>query len=204
MNLLKPKSTARNEKALVYKRFIGLEKSINLQTIYRTGATAGNYKYWTFDNLKLEFTELSADLVPNSSNIVAVPNSTTVLQYLDNYFNYTGSAWQKITNLSSQGITLLSATFNNIAQYQMNKYYYVGSFDYMIKGSIEGSTSQYIKGNIVPLTSMNIRYFDDIELNVDDLVVVGGRLYSVENPETSLKQMPKPFKIHFAILNSIL
>lgn len=75
----------------------------------------------------------------------------------------------------------------------------------MVKGSIEGTTTQYMKGNILPLTSMNIKYFDDdVNLEVGDLVVVDGHLYSVENPETVLKQMPRPFKVHFATLNSIL
>jgi hypothetical protein len=100
---------------------------------------------------------------------------------------------------------LLNATFNNIAKYQTNKYYYVGNFDFTIKGSIEGATARYIKGNIIPLKSLNIKYYEDnIDLSVDDLVVVDGHLYSVENPETSIKQQPKPFKIHFATLNSIL
>ena len=102
-------------------------------------------------------------------------------------------------------IPLLSATFNNIGKYQTNTYYYVGSFDYMIKGTISGTTTQFIKGNIIPLTSLNIKYFDDdIDLAPDDLVVIEGHLYSVENPETVLKQLPKPFKVHFATLNSIL
>ena len=45
---------------------------------------------------------------------------------------------------------------------------------------------------------------DDIKLSVDDLVVVDGHLYSVENPETIIKQQPKPFNIYFATLNNIL
>ena len=87
----------------------------------------------------------------------------------------------------------------------MNKYYYTGSFDYMIKGSVSGVTTQPIRGNITPLTSLNIKYFDDsVNLSPHDLVVIDGHLYSVENPETSIKQMPKPYKIYFATLNSIL
>ena len=89
----------------------------------------------------------------------------------------------------------MSAKFNNIGKYQTNKYYYVGSFDYMVKGSIEGTTSQYIKGNIIPLTSMNIKHFnDEINLNVDDLVVIGKKLFSVENPETTMKNATKTTK----------
>ena len=87
----------------------------------------------------------------------------------------------------------------------MNRYYFSGSFDFMYKGSIEGTTVQYLKGNIIPLTAFNIKYFnDDINLSVDDLVVIDKQLYSVENPETVLKRSPKPFAIHYATLNSIL
>lgn len=75
----------------------------------------------------------------------------------------------------------------------------------MIKGSIEGTNAQFIPGNIIPLSSFNIKYFnDDIQLNQDDLVVIDKHLYSVENPETDIKYNPKPYKIHFATLNSIL
>lgn len=198
---LKPKSTVKNPKALQYKRFIGLEKSINLQTIYNS---VSDGLFWTFDNLTLTFSQIDSSLVPNTSRVVQIQEFSSILQYLDNYFRYTDIGWQKIDNLESN-VTLLSATFNNIAKYQTNKYYYVGSFDYMIKGSIEGTTSQYIKGNIIPLTSLNIKHYsDDITLSPDDLVVIDGHLYSVENPETSIKQQPKAYKIHFATLNSIL
>lgn len=102
-------------------------------------------------------------------------------------------------------INTLFPKIATIAKYQKNAYYYVGSFAFMLRGSVSGSTSQYIKGNIVPLTSMNIKYFDDsVDLQVDDLVVVNGKLYSVENPETDFKFQPKGYKIHFVTLNNIL
>jgi len=198
---LKPRSTTLNERALLYKRFIGLEKSANLQTIYYTTSTA---TYWTFDSLTLSFSIIDSLLVPVNATIKSITDFSSVLQFQSHYFNYTGVAWQEITNLPSLP-TLLSATFNNIANYQTNKYYFNGSFDYMIKGSIEGTTTQYLKGNIIPLTSLNIKFFnDDINLSPDDLVVIGKRLYSVENPETVAKRQPKAFNVHFATLNSIL
>ena len=198
---LKPKSTVRNPKALQYKRFIGLEKSINLQTVYNTKSDG---LFWSFDNLTLSFSKIDSSQIPGTSKVVQIQDFSSVLQYQDKYFRYNGFVWQNIDTLG-QNITLLSATFNNIAKYQTNKYYFVGSFDYVIKGSIEGTTAQYIKGNIIPLTSLNIKHYnDDIALSTDDLVVIDGRLYSVENPETTFKQQPKPFKVHFATLNSIL
>lgn len=102
-------------------------------------------------------------------------------------------------------ITTLFPKIATIAKYQKNAYYYVGSFAFMLRGSVSGSTSQYIKGNIVPLTSMNIKYFDDsVNLQVDDLVVVDGKLYSVENPETDHKHQPKDYLVHFVTINNIL
>lgn len=198
---LKPKSTVRNPRALVYRRFTGLEKSINLQSVY---LTLIDNTYWTFDNQTLTFNKIEQKLLPQESKIVRITEYQTILTYLGKYFRYTGLGWEEIENLG-ENVTLLSATFNNIAKYQTNKYYYVGSFDYMIKGSIEGTTSQFIKGNIIPLTSINIKHFDDsINLNVDDLVVIEGKLFSVENPETVRKMQPKAFNIYFATLNSIL
>lgn len=199
---MKPRSTVHNNRALVYRRFIGLERSVSLQIVYKT---LYDNLFWTFDNLNLEFSQIKNIDIPITSTIIQVQTETTILQYQDKYFKYTTSGWEQITQLADSGITLLNATFNNIAKYQTNRYYFVGSFDFMIKGSIEGTTSQYIKGNIIPLSSLNIKYFDDdITLSVDDLVVVNGRLYSVENPETTIKQQPKPYNVYFATLNSVL
>lgn len=327
---LKPKSTTLNTKALLYKRFIGLEKSENLQTVYNTA----DGKFWTFDILEKKFSEINTDKIPQTSKIVNVSLFSTVLNYQSFYFKYDGEKWIqsttdgtsfgnnfsitvktfpygeteyidtsytpmlksklisddndvdgylflmavpgditytltiyaknlyteeeyvlfdsthsvgnvdidyiwsrlyvrvdsiitkiyfKVKNNSSisrdislncgiedgaiftNNIELLSGTFNNIAKYQTNKYYFVGSFDYMQKGGIESTTSQYIKGNIVPLQSLNIKHFnDDIKLSTDDLVVIDGHLYSVENPETDHKHQPKDYSIYFATLNSIL
>lgn len=199
---LKPKSTTKNPKALLYKRFIGLEKSINLQTVYNTE----DGLFWTFDNQLLAFNEIEGSLIPPTSKITPIKDFNSILQYQTTYFRYNADlGWEKITDLGGANITLLNATFNNIAKYQTNKYYYVGSFDFVIKGSIEGTTAQYIKGNIIPLTSLNIKHYDDeIKLSTDDLVVVDKHLYSVENPETTIKQQPKPFNIYFATLNNIL
>ena len=198
---LKPRSTVKNPRALVYKRFNGLETSKSLATVYQTNSDG---RFWTFDNLKLQFDAIDAENVADSI-VRHVIDFDTVFAYQGKYFRYNGLEWQMIEKPADEGITLLSATFNNIGKYQTNTYYYVGSFDYMIKGTISGTTTQFIKGNISPLTSLNIKYFDDdIDLAPDDLVVIEGHLYSVENPETVLKQLPKPFKVHFATLNSIL
>ena len=196
---LKPKSTVHNPLALVFRRFTVINESFTVENIYMT---VDDNKYWVFDNQKLSFIEVDNAVISTSTKVTNVFNYN-VLQYQKLYFKYNGASWESIEDIS--GLTLLSALYNNVGKYQTNKYYFSGSFDYMIKGSIEGTTSQYIKGNILPLTSLNIKYFDDdISLSVDDLVVIDGKLYSVEDPETTIKQQPKPFKIYFATLNSIL
>lgn len=196
---LKPKSTVHNPLALVFRRFTVINESFTVENIYMTVA---DNKYWVFDNQKLSFIEVDNAVISTSTKVTNVFNYN-VLQYQKLYFKYNGASWVSIEDIS--GLTLLSALYNNVGKYQTNKYYFSGSFDYMIKGSIEGTNSQYIKGNILPLTSLNIKYFDDdISLSVDDLVVIDGKLYSVEDPETTIKQQPKPFKIYFATLNSIL
>jgi len=198
---MKFKSTTLGTRALLYKRFIGMEKSLNLATVYNT---ISNGLFWAFDYETLTFSKLTIDTVPTATKVVQIEDFKSVLQYQSTYFRYNGLEWQTITELG-EDITLLSATFNNVGRYQTNKYYYCGSFDFMVKGSVEGTNTQYIKGNIIPLTSLNIKHFnDDIQLTQDDLVVADGRLYSVENPEIDIKHQPKDYKIYFATLNSIL
>ena len=98
----------------------------------------------------------------------------------------------------------LSAKFGDIARYQTNKYYLAGSFDYMIRGSINSEDSQPIKGNILHLRSFEIKYFDDrIKLDHDDLVVIDGHLYGVESLAYDIKRLPKPYTVYFATLNNI-
>ena len=103
------------------------------------------------------------------------------------------------------GLDLLSALFNDVARYQTNKYYRVGTFDYKIRGSIEGRENQIIKGAIAPLNSFDIVHFDDsLNLEHDDLVVIDGHLYSVEDTTRDEKRMPKKYNVYFARLNNIL
>lgn len=201
---MKFKSTTKNTKALLYKRFIGLQASKNINIVYNT---VEDGLFWTFDNETLTFSKLekTEEEFSDTTKIVKIPDTKTVVQYQTTYFHYIHFQWETITDLNAEGITLLSASFNNIGRYQTNKYYYAGSFDFMVKGSVAGTTTQYVKGNIIPLTSMSIKHFDDsIQLTEDDLVVIDKHLYSVENPETDIKHQPKDFKIYFATLNSIL
>lgn len=197
---LKPRSTTKNNRALLYRRFIGLEKSASLETIYQTTEDG---KYWIFDATTLTFEEVEkADAAKTIRN---VQSHSTILLYQGNYFKYGGNGWEKTTDANESGITLLSATFNNVAKYQTNKYYYVGSFDFMIKGTIESTETQPIKGLITPMRAMNIRTFaDEPKIDDEDLVVVDKHLYSVESPEISQKRTPKPFNVYFCTLNNIL
>ena len=101
-------------------------------------------------------------------------------------------------------VETLDAKFSDIARYQTNKYYLAGSFDYMIRGSINSTDTQPIKGNIMHLRSFEIKYFDDrINRDHDDLIVIDGHLYGVEDLAYDVKRSPKPYTVYFATLNNI-
>lgn len=194
----KPKTTVCLPRAMVYKRFTNINRSFTGKTLYKTLA---DDKFWIFDAENTQFLEISQENMPQNPEIVQVATTITIIKFENLLFRYSGTQWETV---ESTQLTTLDAQFGNIAQYQTNKYYYSGTFDYMIRGSVDGATTQYIKGNIIPLTSFNIKYFDDVGLNADDLVVIDGRLYSVENPETEHKYSPKDYLVFFATLNNIL
>lgn len=198
---LKFKSTQLNTKALLYKRFTSITQSQSLSIVYQTVSTG---QYWTFDFIAQSFTLLQGE-IPTNSTITQVNDFSTILQYQTSYFRFNGSEWQTIEQPTQEGVTLLSATFNNIGKYQTYKYYFAGSFDWCLRGSSAGATVQYIKGNITPFETLTIKYFtDDISLTTDDLVVIDNKLYSVENIEITKKHQPRNYTIYFATLNSIL
>lgn len=198
---LKPRSTMRNVRGLVYKRYTQIETGVVARQLFYT---IQDKRYWAFDNSTLSFIEIKE---PNIMGVVviSVPNDNgyTKYQYGKNAFNYTTqTGWVK-HDITSNGLESIIAT--NTGKYQINKYYYFGSLDYSIKGSITGSTTQYIKGNIVPTISMNIKHYNDyVDLQVDDLIVVDKKLYVVESTDTDHKHQPKDYCIYTATLNNIL
>lgn len=218
----KPKSTVKNPRALLYKRFTHIEEQQSQNWAYITLFGTENQKFWAFapnnDNPSSASQFVQVERNFEKSTVVG---ENTIMRYV-----YKGNSYdfKYVVNRNSSGI-ITSEYWENIevvdspdsliyifdryklktmSKYQINDYYFYAYFDYMIKGSISGTTTQYLKGNIMPLQSLNIKYFDDIKLREDDLVVIDGRLYSVESPETVLKMQPKPFPIYFATLNSIL
>lgn len=209
--ILKPKISFGNEQALVYRRYTDIVAANTMKTVYKTEWTNGTNAYWIFDKDKLEFVRIETE-VPTDSAIVSVTTGTTVLSYVysagtptptkqTKYWKFLSFAWQE----TQGGNNPILAQFGTVAKYQLNKYYFVGAVDYTMKGSIEGATTQYIKGSIMPLSSMNIRYFaDDPVIRPDDLVVIDSRLYSVENVSEDHKHLPRDYKIRFATLNSVL
>lgn len=207
---LKPKSTVMNPRALVYKRFTQINTSTVNPTYYVVVDGAQYANFYVFDVNTESFllagdTEEFAVATINSPRVVLTP-ADTYLQYKDKY--YTATRQGEIVQVSGTTGTqaqLLSVKFGSTAKYQTNKYYYAGSFDYTVRGASEGSTTQTIKGMITPLTSFNIKYFNDaVDLKPDDLVVIGKHLYSVESPEKEHKHMPKDYYVYFATLNSVL
>lgn len=209
---LKPKSSVKNPRALLYRRYTDIANATTTKAFYKT--TIDN-KFWVFNIT--DFIEVPAETVSSISDktIVEVDSAVggttpTLLKFETNIWKYmvepgtppTIFGW---TRISSADTPPLSAQFGSIARYQLNKYYYVGSFDYMIRGSVEGSETQPLSGLITPLTSFEIKTFDDtLQIDHDDLIVIDGHLYSVEALTAEVKRMPKPFVIHFATLNSVL
>lgn len=184
---LKPKSTTLNKRALCYKRFTALENSATTNYGYRTQ----DGLLWAFDSQTLQFYEPFNVAL----KVITQVTANSRLKYGTHLFKY-DNGWQLDT---------LNLTFNNIAKYQTNKYYFVGTFDFMLRGSIDGETTQVIRGNIVPLETLTIKHFNDyIKLCPDDLVVINGKLYSVENVSEDHKHQPKDYKIYYATLNSVL
>ena len=207
---LKPRTTTKNVRALLYRRFTAIQSSADHLVFYRTAeaSTLGTiYHYWTFNAGKAEF-DLADDIYVQGDEVVDVGATTFafVRGFAENpvrIFTYTAYGWAyaDTTALTTQ----IPVNFAQARQYQINKYYFVKSFDFMMNGSISGTTGQYIKGNIVPITSFNIKHFDDsLNLAVDDLIVINGKLYSVENPEIEHKHQPRDYNVYFATLNNIL
>lgn len=200
---LKPRTTVLNRKALVYKRYTQIEKSITKKYIY---LTIQDGYLWYFDNEKVDFIRLEIEDTSGATIIeVANDGGATKFEYLDKVFFYThSSGWVKQSKTDSTD-NLGRVYSSNIGQYQVNRYYFNGAFDYIVKGSITGSTTQYIKGNIVPTQSLNIIHYNDyVDLKPDDLVIIEGKLFVVESSEQEHKHQPKEYKIYYAALNNIL
>ena len=207
MNLLKPKKTSFNARALVYRRITRLEKSRQSLIVFKCLMLNSSYTYYNFDNDLQEFVSIDISTLVGDYDLVVVTSSTAIYQSGTNYFYWNTSTekWVKSTTLPVGYTTLQDAGFSNIGTYQTNAYIYAGAIDYMIKGEVAGTTTQPIKGTILPLQSMNIQYFDDyINIQDKDLVVIDGLLYKVESPDFTIKHFPRPYKIYYATLNSIL
>lgn len=207
---LKPKSSVKNPRALLYRRYTDIANATTTKAFYKT--TVDN-KFWVFNITG--FIEVSAETVSSIIDKTIVEVYSEVGNFTQLRYESVLWAYAKVLDTNKHewvhgGIAdnqhqPLSAQFGSIARYQLNKYYYVGSFDYMIRGSVEGSETQPISGLITPLTSFEIKTFDDtLQIDHDDLIVIDGHLYSVEALTAEVKRMPKPFVIHFATLNSVL
>ena len=203
---LKPKKSNLNPRALVYKRYTHLETSLGILTIFCCKNTQNAYDYFIFDKDEADFVKVDLDTLPDAKQIYTITSDSQVFTFNGFYYVWKLlSHWEKSETLPQTYTTLQETGFNNIGKYKTNQYLYHCSFDYVVKGSIVGTRTQTIKGAITPLTSLNIQYYDDfVDLEVGDLVVVGNQLFSVENPETDTKHLPKDYKIYSVTLNSIL
>ena len=209
---IKPRKTNLNQHALVYRRLTHLEKSRSTMIVFKCIILDLNYRYFVFDLTKKRFDEIDINsLKVAPEKIIAVNLTTQVFQFENIYFTWNmlanngNGTWVQHNTIPQNMTTLAQTGYSNIGEYETNEYIYVCSFDYTIKGEVIGALTQQLKGNIMPLTSMNIQYYNDyVNLSVDDLVVIQGQLFSVENPNFDVKHMPKDFKIYSCTLNSIL
>lgn len=211
---IKPKKTTFNAPALVYRRFSRIERSRQNAIVYKCEKNVtGTYSWFVFDAELQTFTEILEEDV-NAKEIVMVTSNSVIYQSGENYFYWNNTinttatpinTWVKTQTLPNTYTTLKDAGYSNIGRYQMNAYYFVGQVDYIITGEVAGTKTQPIKGNIMDLQSMNIKYYnDDIIIGEEDLVVVDGALFSAESPDYSIKHMPRPYTIRYVTLNSIL
>lgn len=227
--MLKPKTSVRNERALLYKRYTNIETSSTTDVVY-----AGWYgDYWIFDKEINFFVSVDQKALDGTTKVVNINTNGNNYKYGDLIFSYYDETYTYKPGLLNQNVeaknvwhinsyfydsetgqiledlvknrTFDNLTSSSIAKYQLNKYIYSGSFDYMVRGDIDEVDTQPIKGLITPLTTMQIRYFDDsINLNHEDLVVIDGILYAVESTSKTQKRVPKKYNIYYATLNSIL
>ena len=110
---LKPRNTLKGNIALLYKKFISIEKSFGIDTLYNTTEDG---LFWLFDSTELKFIKADPEVVDEKTNIISV-TSSKVFQYGDKYFKYDiSSGWVEIGEVDSQIQTLERAGFNNIAK----------------------------------------------------------------------------------------
>lgn len=194
---MKPKSTTLSPRALIFKRYIGINTATTTKAIYHTE----DNKNWFFNGETGLFEEY-VDYSPSGATIQVFDN-TTVLKYKTDYFKYYMHKWVKV-GAQSVG-SFVNVKSSNIGKYDINKYYLAGSFDYVENGSKSESFTQPLKGTIAPLTSISIKHFNDyIDAKQDDLVVINNKLFVVESVEADHKHLPKDYYVYYLTLTSIL
>ena len=203
---LKPKKTTFNTPALVYRRFSRIERSRENLIAYNCLGYPNSHYYFVFDTEK-GFVSISSEVYSTATKVISVTSSTQIFQYQNKYYqwNTIQKKWIESDTLPIGYTTLAQTGWSNMGKYQMNAYYFVGQVDFIITGEVAGTKTQPIKGIIMDLESMNIKYYnDDIVIGEEDLVVVDGKLYSAESPDFAIKHMPRPYIIRYVTLNSIL
>lgn len=122
--IMKPKNTVLQPRALWYKRFIDMSKSLAMKKFYKT--TDG--LYWTCvveDNGDLLWSETTAVV-----DFISVANNDIVRYvYLntETYYKYNISTqkWE-VATLAQENV--LSAKFPSTSNIQTNKYYFIKKF----------------------------------------------------------------------------
>lgn len=201
---LKPKIQMQEPRALLYKKYIALKRSSNYEVVYKTTDT----KYWQFNGDNKTFEELTGVQESAFGEVVAVSNTTSVmfkeLSAVYNFeYNLITHKWYSSTPIA--GFPVLSLRFSNVAQYDFNKYYLHKSFVYVKQGGVEQQKLQFIRGNKVVSTTMEIKHSNDnLNATTDDLVVINHRLYSIESMAIDHVHQPRDYAIYTMVLQEIV
>ena len=197
--ILKPKATSLGQRGLLFKRYTDVKLANGISAI-DAPQTASNEPRFVFDTNIVDFIDVTDKTAPSSGDI-----KKQRVMYNGFFFRYDDAEgrWMR-TSVADDPQNFLPVQYGTIGKYQTNAYCLERSFQFTIKGSIAGGTTQFVKGNIVELTNITIKYYDDsVNMSPDDLVVINGRLFSVEDPLMDRKMNPRPFNIYTATLNSI-
>jgi len=225
--ILKPiKNYGKGYEYKLYKHFVEQVKNVYLPTSngdsYNVSVNVNNVFYGVY---RISNTEPYVTKLSYSEGIVEINNNNVKTITAKGQICYTENGTDKIfiklksvkqgSNIELNNATfeisfnefkgeLLENTYQNLSNYETNKYYYMGSYGYIRNDDINNEHAQFIKGNIVNQETRTIRWdIDNIPIEEDDLVVLEGKIYQVGTVTTVFKNRLTYYKSYVATLISL-
>ncbi len=194
--ILKPKTSVNNPKALLYKEYINVGLTRSLQIAYKTV----DDKLWQFISTTREFIEV--DDAQTYGEITAV-SSEDICRFQTTYKQYSVDfGWYDTVTTADDEIRL---GYSNITKNQLNKYFYAGTFDYMISGTRDSDIDQPVQGLQVDNVSMDIRTFTDgLAYRARDYVVINNNVYAINAVQHKQVRTPKVYNIYYLSLTMVV